>query len=57
MLNQNTGLSRVTTGNYVEDTRYTVLQRYFMLTFTYNLSKFGSPAGSGPRMMMMGMPR
>jgi hypothetical protein len=57
MLNQNTGISRVTQGNYVEDTRYTVLQRYFMLTFTYNLSKFGSPAGGGPRMMMMGMPR
>ncbi|MCU0396246.1 MAG: outer membrane beta-barrel family protein, partial [Chitinophagaceae bacterium] len=58
ILNQNTGLSRVTTGNYVEDTRYTVLQRYFMLTFTYNLSKFGMPAGGrGPRMMMMGMPR
>jgi hypothetical protein len=59
ILNQNTGISRVTTGNFVEDTRYTVLRRYFTLSFTFNLSKFGaSPAVPGvPRMMMMGAPR
>ncbi|MCC6762619.1 MAG: outer membrane beta-barrel protein [Chitinophagaceae bacterium] len=58
LLNQNTGISRVTSGNYVEDNRYTVLKRYFMLTFTFNLSKFGAAqSGSGQRMMMMGMPR
>jgi hypothetical protein len=27
--------------NFVEDTRTTVLQRYFLLTFTYNLRSFG----------------
>lgn len=57
ILNQNTGLSRVTSGNFVEDTRYLVLKRFFMLSFTYNLSKFGASAQGGPRMMMMGAPR
>jgi hypothetical protein len=57
LLNQNTGLDRTANGNFVQDTRYLVLQRYFMLTFTYNLSKFGNIGGgrgTGPRMMMMG---
>ncbi len=60
LLNQNTGLSRTTNSNYVQDTRYLVLKQYFMLTFTYNLSMFGNVGnnrGQGPRMMMMGMPR
>jgi hypothetical protein len=58
ILNQNTGLSRNTNANYVEDTRYTVLKRYAMLTFTYSLSKFGMIGGSkqGPQIMMMGRP-
>jgi hypothetical protein len=58
ILNQNTGVSRYANGNYVEDTRYTVLQRYATLTFTYSLSKFGNlGGGGGPRMMMIGGPR
>jgi hypothetical protein len=57
ILNQNSGISRTTTGNYVEDTRYSVVKRYFMLSFTYNLSKFGAAMGGGQRMMMMGAPR
>jgi len=56
ILNQNSGISRTTTGNYVEDTRYSVVKRYFMLSFTYNLSKFGASTGGGQRMMMMGAP-
>ncbi|HSC54717.1 MAG TPA: outer membrane beta-barrel protein [Phnomibacter sp.] len=56
ILNQNSGISRTTTGNYVEDTRYSVVKRYFMLSFTYNLSKFGAQMGGGQRMMMMGAP-
>lgn len=54
ILNQNTGLNRTTTGNYVEDTRFTVLRRYFMLSLTYNLSKLGGIMGNAPRMMRMG---
>ena len=44
LLNQNKGVTRNTTSNYIEDQTYTVLKRYFMLTFTYNLSKFGAGA-------------
>jgi len=56
LLKQNTGIQRDVNANYVQDTRYTVLQQYFMMTFTYNLSKFGSPSmgpGGGRGMMMM----
>jgi hypothetical protein len=59
ILNQNTGVSRTAGGNYVQDTRYTVLKRYVLLSFTYNLSKFGQMGagmrgmGGGQRMMIM----
>ncbi|CAN5422041.1 TonB-dependent receptor [soil metagenome] len=58
ILNQNTGLSRSTNGNYIEDIRYTVLKRYAILKFTYSLNKFGNIGGSrgGPQIMMMGRP-
>lgn len=39
ILNQNKSLTRSTGENYVQDTRSNVLQRYFMLSFTYNLRK------------------
>jgi hypothetical protein len=57
ILNQNTGVDRNTSGNYVQDTRYTVLKRYAMLSFTYNLSKFGNIGGGGGGGMMRGMQR
>ena len=42
ILNQNRGISR-NTGNpiYVEDAQNLVLQRFFMLTFTYKLNRMG----------------
>ncbi|MBN2612716.1 MAG: TonB-dependent receptor [Bacteroidales bacterium] len=40
ILNQNNNVSRNVTELYVEDTRSNVLQRYAMLTFTYNLRNF-----------------
>jgi hypothetical protein len=40
-LNQNNAVNRTTGSFYVEDTRTQVLQRYFLLTFTYNLRSFG----------------
>lgn len=41
LLNQNTNISRTITDAYVEDAQTNILQQYFMLTFTYNLRKFG----------------
>ena len=41
LLNQNRSLVRNTTETYVEDVRSRVLQRYFLLSFTYHLRQFG----------------
>jgi hypothetical protein len=46
LLNQNSGISRNVTGNYIQDKRTNVLKRYFMLTFTYNLRQFSSQGNS-----------
>jgi hypothetical protein len=40
ILNQNNSITRNVTENYVEDVENAILNRYFMLTFTYNFSKF-----------------
>ena len=40
-LNRNNAVNRTTGSFYVEDTRTQVLQRYALLTFTYNLRSFG----------------
>ncbi|MEE4177858.1 MAG: TonB-dependent receptor [Bacteroides sp.] len=42
LLDQNKSVSRNVTSNYVEDVRSNVLNRYFMLTFTYKLRNFGA---------------
>ena len=39
ILNQNKSLTRTTGDNYFQDTRSNVIQRYFMLSFTFNLRK------------------
>ncbi len=42
LLNQNNSISRTFSETYLEDNRSLVLNRYFMLTFTYNLRQFKS---------------
>lgn len=41
LLNQNVSFTRNITDNYIQDTHNKVLTRYFMVTFTYNLRRFG----------------
>ncbi|NOT50916.1 MAG: TonB-dependent receptor [Chitinophagaceae bacterium] len=54
LLNENIGISRNTNNNYVEDSRVLTLQRFFLLSFTYSLSKTGlNNAGSGGGMRMI----
>jgi hypothetical protein len=49
MLKQNIGVSRSTSQNYIEDKRVKNLQRFFLLSFTYSLTKNGlsSPGAVG----------
>jgi hypothetical protein len=48
LLNKNIGVSRNTTNSYIEDSRVLTLRRFFLLSFTYSLSKTGlNNAGGG----------
>ncbi|WP_373399449.1 hypothetical protein V8V91_06975 [Algoriphagus halophilus] len=40
MLGQNTSVRRNVTDVYIEDVQNNVLQRYFMLTFSFNIRRF-----------------
>lgn len=41
LLNENVNISRSSNQNYIEDSRITTLKQYFVLSFTYSLSKMG----------------
>ncbi|WP_332368919.1 hypothetical protein [Spirosoma telluris] len=41
LLNQNRSVIRNTGDSYVEDVQSRVLTRYFLVSFVYNLRKFG----------------
>ena len=41
LLNKNVGISRNTNNNYIEDSRVLTLRRFFLVSFTYSLSKVG----------------
>jgi uncharacterized membrane protein YgcG len=46
ILNQNKSITTTTGDNWVQDTRTQVLQRFFMVSFMYNLGKFGGRTGT-----------
>ncbi len=56
LLNQNQGITRTATSNYIEEERLNSLGRYFMLTVGYSISGFKSRKGGrgGMRMIMHG---
>ncbi len=41
LLNQNTNIQRTITDSYIQDLQTNLLQRYYMLVFTYKISSFG----------------
>ncbi len=41
LLNQNTNVRRVSNSNYIEDAQSTVLQQYFMLSFSWKFNSLG----------------
>jgi hypothetical protein len=51
LLNKNQGVNRTANQNFIQDTRYNVLQRYFMLSFSYRLNKSGTPNGGAKFMI------
>jgi hypothetical protein len=52
LLNQNKSITRTVDQNSIVDTRTQVLTRYFLLSFTYNLRKFGAQPQNNNRMNM-----
>jgi hypothetical protein len=54
LLNKNIGINRSANQNYIEDSRINSLRRFFLLSFTYNLTKTGlSNEGGGGNVRMM----
>ncbi|MEP7144965.1 MAG: outer membrane beta-barrel protein, partial [Ferruginibacter sp.] len=54
LLNQNIGINRSSNQNYIEDSRVINLRRFFLLSFTYSLTKTGlNNGGSGGGMRMI----
>lgn len=47
ILKQNTGFSRNTNQNYIDDISYRVLNRYWLLSFTYTISRFAGKSVQG----------
>lgn len=57
ILNENVGISRNTNQNYIEDVYSKVLNRYLLVSFTYNISRFagkGAPVQKGSNIKVVG---
>jgi hypothetical protein len=52
LLNENVSVNRSSNQNYIEDSRTKTLQRFFMLSFTYSLSKNSAGGAAGPAPMI-----
>ena len=49
LFNQNTAFVRTTRSGWTQNARNSVIGRYYMVTFTYNLRRFGKNATTNPR--------
>ena len=47
LFNQNQGISRNATSNFISETTNQTIQRYFLLSLIYNFSKNGKPQNNG----------
>ena len=52
LLNRNVAVNRTTNQNYIEDKEVLALRRFFLLSFTYSLSKSGLSGMGKPGMMI-----
>ncbi len=53
LLNQNTNARRYSSENYIQDSQSTVLQQYFMLSFSYKFNTLGSKGETRGRTIFM----
>ncbi len=53
ILNQNKGIQRNVNSNFISQSTNSTIQRYFMLSFTWNFAKAGSVAPQGGGMMIV----
>ncbi len=53
LLNQNTNAQRTATADYIQDSQSTVLQQYFMLSFSWKFNSLGKKANSNDGNMFM----
>ena len=53
ILNENIGINRSANQNYIEDSRINTLPRFFLLSFTYNLTKTGLTNSNSGGMRMI----